>query len=63
MEVIVPHLQSIFISQKIIHIATSSFIRVGNHQANDAKMNMITIILKSADPYLQDQVGSKVPVC
>ena len=42
------------------HVATSSFIPVGNHQATDTKINKLTIIvLESADPYLPDRVEFK----
>ena len=42
------------------HVATSSFIPVGNHQATDTKIIKLTIIvLASADPHLPDRVEFK----
>ena len=52
-------LQCLF-SQKDFHIATLSFMPLGNHQATNAKKYEITTtVLKSTNPYLLDQVEFK----
>ena len=47
----------IFISQIFFHIATLSFMPLGNLQATGTKKYEITtIVLKSTNPYLPDRV-------
>ena len=46
--------------KKVFHIATLSFMPLGNHQATDTKKNEITtVVLKSTNPYLPDRVEFK----
>ena len=43
-----------------LHIATLSFMHLGNHQATDTKKDEFTIIvLESTNPYLPDRLEFK----